>query len=560
MTQAMAVRTRIGIEIDPDDVEASAMVLGAAFAMITPTDPVDVVLCLTGVDDPTQQHADVVRDLCLAVAGPCAMPDIELCGEAEAHGLDLDARVPAGARPEDTLRSVELTFSALRSPVPADGPAPWRRAMAVPDADERVAAVGLPRRRAAAARGSRGDALVRILERDAARRPSLPADRPVHVAVVAGLPATWGSVETVCEALEKRDDARLSVIAVDARTAVPGSTRALVERHGYVPRDLAWFTANADDIDVVVLDNPWETHRVVPLRTGALAARGIRLVYIPYGNNVLEGAQAKHMLYDGGLHHMAWRAYLRSETQRAMYARYGSVDAAHVRVEGYPKLDRVSRPSATQATEDLKRRLAGRTTFLWNPHYTVNSQPGMSWSTFDVHLEALLDHFLARDDRALLLRPHPNLFRKLRDMGGAATSIEPLLRRLARERDNIVIDDDADYLPAFSVADAMVSDVSSLVTEFLPTGKPLLLLVNPRGPGWNEDSSYFADVPHATEWAQLRDFIDCTVRGEDPHRDRRRSSLARHFTQCDGLAGERIAAQLVTDFRCETESGSARQP
>src|SRR5690606_4518609 len=103
----------------------------------------------------------------------------------------------------------------------------------------------------------------------------------------------------------------------------------------------------------------------------------------------------------------------------------------------------------------------------------------------------------------------------------------------------------------FAASDALISDLSSLITEFMPTGKPVLYLHRSDSPGVNEDAEYVFSLDIATSWPGVEAFLDDVVAGIDRGAERRRLSLERHFTHLDGQSGQRIADELVSGLLTE---------
>jgi CDP-glycerol glycerophosphotransferase (TagB/SpsB family) len=278
-------------------------------------------------------------------------------------------------------------------------------------------------------------------------------------------------------------------------------------------------------------------------------------VAVPYGTNVIDGPMMRQMTFDMPLHRLGWRSYVSSPVQRQMYLEHCRTGADHVRVLGTPKLDRVLRPSTSPRAAALRSRAGDRPVVVWNPHFRIGEG---GWSTFDRYVGPLLEHYGRHSDQVLLLRPHFRLFGDLARIGGAAARIEREVRAVAARRENIVLDEQADYLDALTVADAMISDLSSLATEFMLTGKPIALLHRADSPALNADGGYFDAMYRADTWPDVRVFLDMVRRGEDPRADERRAAAARHFGAADGRAGERAAADLVAGLLAEL--GLAQAP
>jgi hypothetical protein len=584
LSTAPSERRLVVVELESGTTPADQQVLGATVTLFGPADPVDVAIVLRGVSDPEQAQADVLLAACRSLAGPDrALPDLSLLGVGEVAGLTADVKVTAG----DDVETATTAVAALRAlseslkaaaPVPrtrlslrAPGAAAARPATdpaATPSAAAPVAAPVPATAPAPAQVGAGGGpdlgglrevqrlqvqlqraSLSGAVAMHDLRRSAAGQDPRPLVVVVVQHQSYWGAAETVCEALRARDDVRLELVAIDSEhDGQDGSTAAYLTKLGFAPRDVAWLAAGLSDIDVVVHLDPYDGLRPEAARTAALMEVGVRVVYVPYANNPVAGETAEKMQYDLPLHRLAWRVYAGSAGQQALYGEHCAGGTSHVRMLGSPKQDRTVGREVLPAATALRRKLGRRTVFLWNPHFRFAPE---GWSTFGQYVEPLIDHVLRHPQQALVLRPHFRLLAALREEGGESARFEQFLRKLAKRTPNLVLDTTPDYKVAFSVADALLSDASSLVPEFMPSGKPALYLRNHEGPGLNSDAAYFNDLYVADDWTQVRSFLDSVVRGSDPMAERRRCSVARHFGVVDGRTGARIVEDVLSSLAAE---------
>lgn len=109
----------------------------------------------------------------------------------------------------------------------------------------------------------------------------------------------------------------------------------------------------------------------------------------------------------------------------------------------------------------------------------------------------------------------------------------------------------SDVYPFFSLTDLMITDYSSIFTEFLLLDRPVLFF-------WADYDSYtavdrgfqfpmedMAPGPRCRDAASLYQAISAALAGQDPHAEERRALRDKAFLHQDGRAAERIAAHIL---------------
>ncbi|GAB3596344.1 hypothetical protein GCM10027446_23060 [Angustibacter peucedani] len=537
---------RVVVEVADLASDGARAVVSAAVQLFSAADPVDVVLHVSGSDEPTQEQAEVVLGWCLgAVDQPSELPEVLLVGTAEATAepaavtVRAEADVPAAARAVALLTAAAQTvWAAAEPPAPVVHEAAPVAAQADPVAGGR-----------AAARLARVTALEALARRDvtSAVQVAQGRRRPTVVGLFQHV-SYWAAVEDVYRELAARDDVDFVPVAlesvVDRRS---GSTQEFLRENGFDPRPETWLIQGMDDVDAVVLENPYDEMRPWQLRVEDFARRGVRMVGLPYGNNAISGQFMDALLWDQPLHRLAWRYYLPNSTQRELYAQHCAAGDDPVRVLGNPKHDAIVRAARAGAGAEPSPNAAawlelaaGRPVVVWNPHF--RTAPG-GWSTFPRYLRQVVAYAQDHDDLVLVVRPHFRLFSELRR--GGLGHLERELRAAVLAIPNLVLDETPDYRDALGVADAMVSDLSSLASEFLVTGRPLLYLHRADGPGPSAEGGYLDAADRAESWPDVGRFLDQVRAGTDASADERRAAVARAFPFLDGGSARRVVDDLV---------------
>ncbi|KGC30851.1 Poly(glycerophosphate) glycerophosphotransferase family protein [Burkholderia pseudomallei] len=297
------------------------------------------------------------------------------------------------------------------------------------------------------------------------------------------------------------------------------------------------YDTDADAPDVVFLHCPYDETRPPAFHAAALHEHNVRLAYIPYGPDVGGGERNRRFQYGLDTQLLAWRIFARSEAHRMRYARNLPGSAKRVVVTGHPKLDELRGAPADNPFSPL---VDGKCVLLWNPHFSVGFPAELRWSTFDRYVNAMCRLAAQRDDVAIIMRPHPNLFHTLMLREPGKRLIATLIAFANRHR-NFVIDQSPLYKAAFDASHAMMTDTSSLMYEYLACDKPILHLDCDGGAGLNEEGRQLVrGMSRARAERDIVAFVDDIVRGRDATQALRRRVIAGVLGECDGKNGERV--------------------
>jgi Putative glycosyl/glycerophosphate transferases involved in teichoic acid biosynthesis TagF/TagB/EpsJ/RodC len=237
-----------------------------------------------------------------------------------------------------------------------------------------------------------------------------------------------------------------------------------------------------------------------------------------------------------------------------MYARYCQAGSAHVISTGHPKLDRFSQGIMESRSGPLAKALGNRRAVLWTPHFSVEEG---GWSTYLQNGETILSAFEKQDDLALIMRPHPLFFPRLRKLGLMDEEGEAAFRERLKVA-GMILDESPDYAEAFACSEAMIADAGSFLLEYLPTQKPVLYLDQPLGPGLMEEGAFVQDYYQGRSQGEILAFIEMLARGEDPLKARRLALIPEYLTQLDGRSGARIAMHIIEGVQTERRQGRCR--
>src|SRR5690554_3865049 len=232
------------------------------------------------------------------------------------------------------------------------------------------------------------------------------------------LPESWANVYSIWKAAHQDPDTEVKVIVLpfyhndyiwDARRA-----KAHLEDLGvsYV----MWNECDPynGDLDAIIYTSPYDATRPDIYQFEALRPHIRVIAYVPYGLEVGGGPTNYTLQYGQPVTAGADAVFVRSERVRTMFRKYCPSGNSHVFVTGHPRMDGFADPGTFEPDPTLIEKIHGRTSVLWNPHFSID---GDLWSTFDQFAAPIFELFENRGNLALLFRPHPLLWKKIVNLG-----------------------------------------------------------------------------------------------------------------------------------------------
>ena len=308
--------------------------------------------------------------------------------------------------------------------------------------------------------------------------------------------------------------------------------------------------------DLLFLPKPHDHTRPPEWRAPNLLKFVPRLVYVPYGLEIGGGEANAEIQWNLPLQQMAWLIFARSERQKKLYAEHCLAGNGHLVVTGHPKMDAIRNLDVIRDPE-LDAFIGGRKMIVWNAQYDVRPDgtpfpPG--YSTFLRWWKFLPQEMARRPGLALVLRPHPIFFAILRQRGVLTEEEIEAFFAACTATGNIHIDRRMSYLPAFAASSAMMSDASSFLLEYAGTGRPLLYLRNPKGPGLNADGEFFTNHSYVAEnEEEMRTFLHLVETGVDPRGDERRTAYSAFMHLPAGGVGPTIKRAIEQRLEAEAK-------
>lgn len=376
----------------------------------------------------------------------------------------------------------------------------------------------------------------------------------------------WTSLSSVYEAAKADEECRVRVIPIPYYDIADADNIQLKQEAERFPKDVELTDYRQYDLekhhpDMIFIHNPYDgcnnlTRVPQCYYSDNLKKHSEMLIYSPYFTvGTYRPGTQDFMFAMPGVYHADY-IISQSERVKRLFERYGH-ESKKILTFGSPKIDAViqNEHRKREIPKAWKQKLEGKKVFLLNTHLSyfpkaLNYAKSMDNYAVKFHRE-MEKVFLNKEDCALIWRPHPLLKNML---AGRFPECLPFVKEFeekVREAENGIVDESGDYFDAFYCSDALLSTWSSLINEYMVTGKPVFIFQKPmeeetvRNSPLNRNMNYFRLGKNKMSF---QTFHDNVVSGKDSMREERMKAVWEAFPNRDGRAGEKIYQYLKHTF------------
>lgn len=385
---------------------------------------------------------------------------------------------------------------------------------------------------------------------------TLPKQINYHIRAVffAELGEKWDAMDSVYQFM--RNDPRFDPVVV--RTPV-GRT---VNRDGKQEQEIIYkdfltpmgipsldydqYSIEDDCPELAFISQPYESC-TLPQFWPESIAKYTRLVYLFYYIPCLIFQESPQSLCQMDVYRYAWKVIGASERHYRYYRKYALNCGSNMMVTGLAKFDPVIdlKEHGTKLPDGWNSKIKNKTVFLWNTWYSMH---GSSLRYFD----AIVQWFQTHEDCALIWRPHPmtDTVTKLYYPADVYGKLQQQIQ-LIENMPNAIYDRETSCDASFSCSDALISDYSSLMFQYLLLNRPVLWTKAPNGT--NGPYSTMKENDYIIDWKWMEEansetdclkFMERIRNGQDVKQSLRNKVLERDMPLADGHCGERICQTL----------------
>ncbi len=362
----------------------------------------------------------------------------------------------------------------------------------------------------------------------------------------------WDSLESIWRAADADPDCNARVIPIPYYDRNPDHSFAAMHYEGkdfpdYVPiTHYSEYDIESNQPDIIYIHNPYDNRNYVTsvapeYYSFELKKHTPMLVYVPYHvsgyfSNIRNAASNIHNAFN----HVD-RIILPSHAQKKYYT-YGGIPENKFMVLGSPKIDYIiNELENVDVPEEWTERCNGKKVILVNS--TIDrllNDPNWSNSMLE-----LLKKFDDTTDMILIWRPHPLLKATITSMRPhQAKEFSDVVCAMESHR-NVIVDTTPSVHAAMKLSDALISDYSSIVMQYIFTGKPALLT---NGKSFDKEgrivcTDYFSNY-FINDGVSVEDFVTMVCEGRDERKEERIRTSTASVVNTDGSCGIKIHQEI----------------
>lgn len=373
----------------------------------------------------------------------------------------------------------------------------------------------------------------------------------ISVVFFAELGQKWDAMNSLYLAFKNREDCDVSVVLTPILRQVQDGNSVkkdvIYEDYltdlgiEYIPYER--YDISIDSPDMAFISNPYESV-TIPQFWPENIAKYTRLVYVPYytKNNLNSSVfQSESKL---PFIHQSWKIIVQSEEVKSAYQKYSLSKKDNFLVAELPKWDALFEVMEQENFSVPEwEKLIGKKVFLWNIHYNI----GAPTSTFLKNGKEIIKIFEDRDDIALIFRPHPMMETVFKLYDPKHHTLWKEVKKIILESENMVLDSHSTYKNAFAYSDALLSEYSSIMTEYLFLRKPILWLKQEETDEFLEKLKFIGAIQKlrpSYNIEQVKSFVDQVVKEPAVSREYL-NEITKDLPILEGRSGERSVRLLI---------------
>lgn len=268
------------------------------------------------------------------------------------------------------------------------------------------------------------------------------------------------------------------------------------------------------DPDLVFYQTPYYIQRH-PIYNSKCTISYPKIAYTPYGPWVMDKSVKEYIDcgIDKAYFNNLWRFFADKLTMELL--EYASPEYMSITVQtGSPKVDFI-KTKITNGSYCWKRpHDVFKKRIIWLPRWGIEQDR----TSFLDYYEYFIGLILAKTDIDFVMRPHPFLFKEIiRSKKFTENELNDIINAFEQPK-NSCIDYNCDYREGIISCDFIVADFTSIIYEYLPSGKPIIYT---KKDNTLIDSRIMDACYIVNDLNELRSNIDMLLSGKDELKEKR---------------------------------------
>lgn len=367
----------------------------------------------------------------------------------------------------------------------------------------------------------------------------------IEVAFMPYKISMWDSLESIYKEVEQDQDCNCYVVPLPyyEKNEKGEVTRICYEGNQF-PEDIKITHYNEYDFenrkpDIIYIHNPYDEYNKLTMVNPRFFSKNLTkytdmLVYVPY---FVAGSSATQYLNILPSYINVSKIVTQSNIAQNTFIANG-IDEKKILNLGSPKFD-----ATLAAVQEVKNEIKNnfkindkRNTILFN----TGIADLLATETWVEEIEQVIYYFINHPQFGLIWRPHPLTRVTLNTMRSNILEKFDAIEEKVKRTSNIIIDRTSDVYPAIAVSDGLISDYSSVMLQYIITGKPVLGLLKEQM--LEDDRYYFANYQgcYFMENCTVSQFVEMIDNNIDPKKNERMMKFINSINNTDGTCGQKI--------------------
>ncbi len=253
--------------------------------------------------------------------------------------------------------------------------------------------------------------------------------------------------------------------------------------------------------------------------------------YVSYSFDVTENKAH----YTDNFHKLLHTYFVDTKLNLETYKKYNKAAKDNCYVVGYPKLDEYLNNEPLDYKKYWKE--PDKFKIIYAPHFSFDTN-GIHLATFKENGKFILELAKSHPETTWVFKPHPKFkFSLLKEHIMTEEEIEEYYRSWESIG---TICESGNYIDLFKTSDLMITDCGSFLGEYLPSGKPLIQLVNPLAKFSELGKKVKSEYYHSHNNEELKKLFEEIVVKRNDYKKEARKKLADEIFDFSKFASDRI--------------------